>query len=46
MAIIQAKPLWDRFDSPMRSALQYMARERAMRRAAKELKGEGRKDKQ
>ena len=37
MAVIRAKPLWEQFDGPMRAALRYQAKQRAQRRAVKEM---------
>lgn len=37
MAKVRAKPLWDKFDGPMRAALRYKAKERAIRQAQKEF---------
>lgn len=38
MAAIRAKPLWEQFDGPMRAALRYRAKERALRRALRDQK--------
>jgi hypothetical protein len=37
MDIIRAKPMWAKFDFHMRVALRYKARERAQRRATREM---------
>ena len=37
MAAVRAKKMWDQFDGPMRAALRYQAKQRAQRRAVKEM---------
>ena len=40
MAAVRAKAMWELYDSPMRAALRYKAKERAQRRAKEQAQND------